>query len=114
DEDAAPELPQTPVSIRGDLWILGGHRLLCGDATASVDVKRLLSGEAVDLSFTDPPYNVDYTGYTEDRLKIEGDRMSQEKFEQFLHNTFRSYRGVVKPDASLYVCHSSSWQREFQ
>jgi DNA modification methylase len=114
DEDAAPELPQTPVSIRGDLWILGGHRLLCGDATSSTDVERLLPGEAADLVFTDPPYNVSYEGYTVDRLKIENDRMTQEQFEQFLRETFRSYRGVVKAGASLYICHSSSWQREFQ
>src|SRR5262249_7023222 len=77
DEDAAPEVPQTPVSIRSDLWILGGHRLLCGDATSSADLQRLLAGEAADLVFTDPPYNVDYEGYTEDRLRIEGDRMSR-------------------------------------
>ncbi len=114
DEDAAPEPPQTPVTIPGDLWALGSHKLLCGDATASTDVRRLLASDAADLVFTDPPYNVSYEGYTEDRLKIQGDRMNQEQFEQFLADTFRSYRAVVKPGASLYVCHASSWQREFQ
>src|SRR5579863_4734049 len=76
DEDAVPELPKTPASITGDLWILGNHRLLVGDATDRADVARLMAGEAADLIFTDPPYNVDYEGYTEDRLKIKGDRMS--------------------------------------
>jgi DNA modification methylase len=114
DEDAVPDVPQTPVSIAGDLWILGNHQLLCGDATTSADVARMLGADAADMVFTDPPYNVDYQGYTEARLKIEGDRMSREQFQCFLRNTFRSYRGVVKPGASLYVCHSSSWQREFQ
>jgi DNA modification methylase len=114
DENSAPEVPKTPVSLRGDLWLLGRHQLLCGDATSAADVHRLLAGETADLVFTDPPYNVDYEGYTEDRLKIEGDRMSREEFQCFLGNTFRSYRAVVKPGASLYVCHSSSWQREFQ
>jgi DNA modification methylase len=64
--------------------------------------------------FTDPPYNVDYEGYTEERLKIKGDRMSDAEFKRFLKAAFRSCRAAVKPGASLYVCHSSSWQREFQ
>ena len=64
--------------------------------------------------FTDPPYNVDYEGYTEDRLKIQGDRMSAERFAGFLHEAFASLRAATKAGASLYVCHSSSWQREFQ
>ena len=114
DEDAVPELPEVPVSAPGDLWILGSHRVLCGDATARADVERLVAGEAADLVFSDPPYNVDYEGYTDDRLKIQGDRMSSDQFQRFLHNSFSSFRSVVKPGASLYVCHSSSWQREFQ
>jgi DNA modification methylase len=114
DEDAVPELPETPICITGDLWILGGHRLLVGDATNQNDVARLMAGDAADLVFTDPPYNVDYEGYTEKRLKIKGDRMSAGEFKQFLEVAFRSYRAIVKPGASLYVCHSSSWQREFQ
>jgi DNA modification methylase len=64
--------------------------------------------------FTDPPCNVDYEGYTEDRLKIKGDRMTSAQFQQFLQATFASYRRVMKAGASLYVCHSSSWHREFQ
>ena len=114
DEDAAPEPPKLPVSVSGDLWILGGHKVQCGDATAPADVRRLLSGESADVVFTDPPYNVDYQGYTENRLTIQGDRMNHEQFEQFLRETFRSYRRALKPGASLYICHSSSWQREFQ
>jgi DNA modification methylase len=114
DADAVPELPQTSVSTIGDLWILGNHKLLVGDATNGADVARLMADEAADLIFTDPPYNVDYEGYTEERLKIKGDRMSDAEFKQFLEAAFRSCRAVVKPGASLYVCHSSSWQREFQ
>jgi DNA modification methylase len=114
DEDSVPELPQSPISALGDLWVLEGHKLLVGDATNQADVARLMASEAADLVFTDPPYNVDYEGYTEDRLKIKGDRMSPAEFKQFLDDSFRSFRTVVKPGASLYVCHSSSWQREFQ
>jgi len=114
DEDAVPELPERSTSATGDLWVLGNHKFLVGDATSGSDVTRLMAGEAADLIFTDPPYNVNYEGYTEDRLTIKGDRMSDSEFKQFLENAFRSYRCVVKPGASLYVCHSSSWQREFQ
>ena len=73
-----------------------------------------MDGSPADLVFTDPPYNVSYDGYTEDRLTIKGDRMSAADFKQFLEAAFRSYRSVVKPGASIYICHSSSWQREFQ
>ena len=114
DEDSIPELPETPVCEAGDLWILGDHRLLVADATRGDSVVRLMAGDAADLVFTDPPYNVDYEGYTEERLKIKGDRMSDAEFGRFLESAFRSCRTAVKPGASLYVCHSSSWQREFQ
>lgn len=71
DEDSVPELPETPVSKTGDLWILGYHKVLVGDATKSQDVATLMGGDAADLVFTDPPYNVDYQGYTKDKLKIK-------------------------------------------
>ena len=114
DEDDVPELQEAVVSRAGDLWILGDHRVLCGDATSFPDVRLLMASEAADLVFTDPPYNVDYEGYTEDKLTIKGDRRTPEQFQQFLSATFTSYRQTVKPGASMYVCHSSSWQREFQ
>ncbi len=114
DEDAVPEIQPEPVSAMGDLWVIGEHKLLVGDATDQNDVQKLLSGEVADLVFTDPPYNVDYEGYTADRLKIKGDRMTPEQFQHFLQTTFTNYRRIVKSGASMYVCHSSSWQREFQ
>jgi DNA modification methylase len=114
DEDAIPELPRTPVSIVGDLWILGDHKLLVGDATEPSDVEKLMAGDSADLMFLDTPYNVDYAGYTEEKLTMQGDRMSESEFKKFLEVTFRSCRVIVKRGASLYVCHSSSWQREFQ
>ncbi len=73
-----------------------------------------MDGDKADLVFTDPPYNVDYEGYTEDRLKIRGDQMSEADFKQFLEAAFRSCRSAVKAGGSLYVCHASSVQREFQ
>jgi DNA modification methylase len=114
DEDAVPEMQQAVVSATADQWILGNHRARCGDATVSADVQLLIAGEAADLVFTDSPYNVEVEGYTPQRLKIQGDNMGPEQFRQFLVDAFRSYRSIVKPGASLYVCHSSSWQREFQ
>src|SRR5208282_3962297 len=96
DEDAVPALPEEPVSRAGDLWILGDHRLLVGDATSRDDVARLMASETADLVFTDPPYNVDYEGYTEERLKIKGDRMSDAEFKQFLEASFRGVRTAVK------------------
>jgi DNA modification methylase len=114
DEDDVPEVAQTPVTVTGDLWILGNHRLLCGDALATADVTRLMAGEQADLIVTDLPYNIDYTGHTCDQLKIIGDHLGPAEFRQFLSGAFRSYRQIVRPGASLYVCHPSSWQREFQ
>jgi DNA modification methylase len=114
DEDAVPEVADVPVSALGDVWQLGNHRLLCGDATSAADAAKLMAGEAADLIFTDPPYNVDYEGYTKEKLKIQSDRMSDADFSRFLEQSFQAYRTSIKPGASLYVCHSSSKQREFQ
>ena len=56
---------RSPTCRAGDLWVLGEHKLLVGDSTNQGDVTRLMAGEVADLVFTDPPYNVDYEGYTE-------------------------------------------------
>ena len=114
DEDAIPEVPERPVSAAGDLWLLGNHKLLVGDATRREDVDRLMAGDRADLIFTDPPYNVDYEGYTDDRLTIPGDRLTAEEFQKFLLTVCQHYRQIAKLGASLYMCHASSWQREFQ
>jgi DNA modification methylase len=117
EPDECPPVPDAPVSKLGDLWVLGepkGHRVLCGDATSVEATERLCAGQKIDLVFCDSPYNVDYEGYTKDRLKIQGDRMNREQFRHFLEAAFVSHRAVIKPGASLYICHSSSWQREFQ
>ena len=62
DPDEVPEIPEEPVSRPGDLWLLGGHRLLCGDSTVAEDVQRLMDGKRAALMATDPPYLVDYDG----------------------------------------------------
>jgi DNA modification methylase len=113
-DDAAPELPESPVSKTGDLWILGTHKLLVGDATVAADVERLMAGEAADLAFLDAPYNVNVEGYTENKLTIQNDNMPADDFDRFLTASFSNLRAIVKPGASLYICHASSTQREFQ
>ena len=69
DDDAVPEVSETPVSRPGDVWLLGGHRLLCGDATVAASYRTLLDGEPVDMVFTDPPYNVNYANSAKDKMR---------------------------------------------
>lgn len=114
EEDIVPSLASQPTSLPGDLWLLGPHRLLCGDATVDADVRHLMPNERANLVFTDPPYNEDYTGYTQDRLKMQNDRLSAEDYRKLLARVFDHYRTLLKPEASLYVCHASSWQQEVQ
>ncbi|ELQ4312111.1 TPA: site-specific DNA-methyltransferase [Pseudomonas aeruginosa] len=69
DEDAVPEVGETPISRPGDVWIMGQHRLLCGDATVVGDYDRLMQGDAADMVFTDPPYNVNYANSAKDKMR---------------------------------------------
>lgn len=69
DDDDVPELAETPVSRPGDVWLLGGHRLLCGDATLTESYEQLLGGMPVDMVFTDPPYNVNYANSAKDKMR---------------------------------------------
>ena len=69
DEDAVPDIPETPVSRPGDIWIMGAHRLLCGDATVAISYEALLAGQPVDMVFTDPPYNVNYANSAKDKMR---------------------------------------------
>ncbi len=69
DDDAMPEMPETPVSRPADVWLLGGHRLFCGDSTVADSYDRLLDGAPVDMVFTDPPYNVNYANSAKDKMR---------------------------------------------
>src|SRR5918999_1501620 len=69
EDDEAPPLPEQAVTQPGDVWVLGEHRLLCGDATVLADVERVLDGQLADMTFTDPPYNVDYGASAKDKLR---------------------------------------------
>ncbi|MCZ8100358.1 MAG: site-specific DNA-methyltransferase [Burkholderiales bacterium] len=69
DDDTVPDLSETPISRPGDVWVLGGHRLLCGDSTVAESYQQLLKGETVDMVFTDPPYNVNYANSAKDKMR---------------------------------------------
>jgi len=108
DEDAVPELPEAPVSRTGRS--LASRRSQASDwrCDQRERCESANGSDVADLIFTDPPYNVSYEGYTEDRLMIRADRMSDSEFKLFLTGAFCSCRIAVKPGVSLYVCHSSS------
>jgi DNA modification methylase len=110
DDDDAPSLPEQAVTQPGDVWILGEHRLLCGDATVMADVERVLDGSLADMTWTDPPYNVDYGSSAKDKLrgnkrKILNDDLGS-GFEAFLHEACVNILTVTK--GAIYVCMSSS------
>lgn len=92
----------------GDVWILGEHRLMCGDSTKVDDVIKLMDGQQANLLLTDPPYNVDYQGATKDRLKIKNDSQSDSSFANFLKSAFAAADCVMKDGAAFYIWHSDS------
>lgn len=108
DEDAAPEVPEEPVTRLGDVWLLGKHRVMCGDSTSITDLERLSAGQLVDIWLTDPPYNVAYEGKTKDALKIQNDSMDDEQFRQFLRDAYVAADTVMKPGAVFYIWHADS------
>lgn len=108
DEDAVPEIPKDPVTRKGDVWLLGKHRLLCGDSTSIDELEKLCNGLKVDMWLTDPPYNVDYEGKTKDALTIENDKMNDGDFRQFLTDSYTAADTVMKPGAVFYIWHADS------
>jgi len=108
DPDDIPETPTIPVSVLGDIWLMGDHRLMCGDSTNSESVKQLVGGALVDMLLTDPPYNVAYNAKTKDRLTIMNDSMKDELFRQFLSSSFSAANNVLKAGAVFYIWHADS------
>lgn len=101
DEDEVPEVPEEPKTVLGDVWLLGNHRLMCGDSTSIDAVEKLMDGQKADMVFTDPPYNIDYQGVKDKREKIKNDKMSDEDFTDFLTQSLMGCE-------TMYVC--CSWQ----
>lgn len=106
DPNEAAEKIEEPITKPGDLWRLGRHFLMVGDATKIEDVEFLMGGEKADMIFTDPPYNVDYVGKTEDSKKIINDNMTDANFYQFLLDAFENMYAVAKEGSPIYVFHA--------
>jgi DNA modification methylase len=103
DPDEVPELPADPVTRPGDLWLLGRHRLLCGDATKPDDLARLLPDGPADLLLMDPPYNVAYEGKTAEALTISNDDMTAEQYRAFLTSALSIAGKRLRPGGSFYL-----------
>lgn len=108
DQDAAPAVQENPVTVPGDVWIMGKHRLMCGDSTSTDHLAQLTQGNLVDMWLTDPHYNVAYEGGTKDKLKIKNDEMGDEQFRQFLRDAYTAADTVMKPGAVFYIWHADS------
>jgi len=126
DSDRSYEEIEDPVSRRGDIWILGRHRLMCGDATSAEDLEFLMDGKEAQLVITDPPYNVNYgdkvefldkfreSNVSRDNSQIKNDCMSDLEFYQFLLDAFRNLHGCMKLGAAIYVFHADGKGLEFR
>lgn len=125
DADAEYEKITQPQTTRGQVYELGGHRLMCGDATNAEDVAKLMGDKKVNLIFTDPPYNVDYDydkylsihGERKRKFKAGGhifnDNKTPEEFEEFLTKAFVNGFNFTTDDAPIYVCHATKTQEQF-
>lgn len=105
DPEFVPDPPPEPVTRTGDLWILGEHRVLCGDATRAADLDRLAAGRLCDAMWTDPPYNVAYEGKAG---RIANDDLSPGDFARFLVSAFSAAAAVLNPGAAVYVAHADT------
>lgn len=114
-EDEVPEPPVDPVTKRGDIWLLGNHRLMCGDSTMIDDVEKLMNGNKADMVFTDPPYGIDYSGgrtqvvNEKDYGKIKNDALEGEDLGNLISQIFN----FTKSEADYYICVSPIMQKPF-
>lgn len=104
-DNAIPPLQDKAISTLGDLWIMGEHRLLCGDSRSREDVTKLMADGMADMVFIDPPYNVDYEGKAG---KIKNDKMKDDEFLAFLEQTFAAVTAIMHPGAGIYVAHADA------
>lgn len=115
-DDLIPAIPDRAKTVIGDIYRLGNHSVICGDATQVDIVNTLMEGEKADMIFTDPPYNVDYTGMQNSRQwdKIENDSMDEESFTNFLKTVFKNFHLYSKPEAAFYICHADKSHNQFR
>ena len=105
DPDEAPDLPAEPKTKPGDVYVLGPHRLVCGDSTSMENIDRLMRGELADVCWTDPPYNV---AYETKAGKIANDDLDDGEFRDFLSGAYGCAFAVMKPGAAIYVAHADT------
>lgn len=108
EDDDVPGTPATAQTQFGDIYTLGQHRVVCGDATDLADIETLMNGMKADMYLTDPPYNVAYEGKTKDALTIENDSMADADFKTFLSQAFTNADAVMKKGAVFYIWHADS------
>lgn len=105
DFDVEEELQNPPITMQGDIWLLGRHRLVCGDSTKKETFDKLMEDKKANLVVTDPPYNVDYEGSAG---KIKNDNMNNDTFYQFLLDAFKNTEDALAKDGSIYVFHADT------
>ena len=103
DEDAVPEAPAVPVTVEGDVWLLGRHRLMCGDSTSVDAVAKLMDGGKADVLFTDPPYGIDFAPQRGTHGKILNDALDGVEFDTFLDDVFSCALMAMKPDTYAFI-----------
>lgn len=108
DDEYEVELPEEPKTKSGDIYKLGNHYLMCGDSTNVENVKSLMQEQEADLIITDPPYNVNYEGKTEDSLKILNDNMDNNTFYDFLESSFVNLNNSLKAGGAAYIFHADT------
>ena len=99
DEDSVPDVEDDPVTVEGDVWILGNHRLMCGDSTSIDAVDKLMAGNKVDMVFTDPPYNVAFNGRSGKHDVIKNDNLAEVEFDKFIEDVCQTIKAV---DPTVY------------
>jgi len=103
DEDAVPEAPAVPVTVEGDVWLLGKHRVMCGDSTSIDAVDTLMDGQKADMVFTDPPYNIDFKPQRGTHGKILNDSMDDSSFDEFLDGCLGCAVASMNPDTYAFI-----------
>ena len=125
DEDAVPDAPENPVTVIGDVWILGNHRLMCGDSTSIDAVDKLMNGQMADMVFTDPPYGMSYgggraAGSTPKGARVKahgmilGDDFEGDDLIGMIRDAVGSALAVCKSGASKYICFPWRTYSEFE
>ncbi|MCP3941681.1 MAG: site-specific DNA-methyltransferase [Desulfobacteraceae bacterium] len=115
DPDQVPDSRKDHDINSGDLFVLGNHRLLCGDSTCLADISKLLGDVRCKMCFTDPPYNVNYQGgHKGNRAKIENDDMPEQRFYEFMDAVYKCMEFSLLPGGAFYICHADSMWKAFR